>query len=214
MADENTDNPDNTGGGGGNEPTFQDSLGDHGTNEIFADLKDVGGLAGKAVELNTSLEELRANQPTVPENADGYTYEPADDALPVTDENLSALRDFALENKWSQETFLQALEVEQKISKDLVDAHNTKVEAATETLKKEMGDDFEPGKLLVEKVLTKFGGEGLKDRVSDLATDPDIYRLVHAFGKVLSPDVLENITVGGDGANNGKSTSEVLYDGK
>ena len=206
--------PGNTGDGTGDQAPFLETLGDHGTNEIFKDIADAPGLAGKTIELNTALEELRSNQPAIPENVDGYVYEPADGDIEIPESNMTALREFALEKKWSPETFSQALEIEQQISKGLVDAHNAEIEKKETTLKTELGEDYEPGKVLVQKALTKFGGDGIKDRVNDLAGDPDIFKLTLAFAKSISPDVLENVDIGTGGGGGTKSAADVLFDGK
>lgn len=206
------DTPGNT-GGGGDTPTFQESLGDHSSNELFTDIEDVGGLAGKALELSTSLEELRGSQPVVPESMDEYAYDVAEGASPYEDDTLATMKQFAHENKWSAETFKQALSIDQEMTKQAVEAHNTKIEEAQTALKKDLGDDFEPAQLLVKKVLVKFGAEGIKDRADDLAGDPDIFKLVHAFAKAVSPDTLEGITLGDSGGAK-PSPAKVLFNGK
>lgn len=202
--------PDNT----GDTPTFQESLGEHSSNELFADIEDVGGLAGKFIEINTNLSEAQANSPVVPESMDDYAFDVVEGATPYEESNLTAIKQFAHDNKWPAETFKQALQLDQEMSKQAVDAHNTKIEEAQTALKKEMGDDYEPGLELVKKVLGKFGADGLKERADDLASDPDIYALVHAFGKVISPDVLEGAGVGGSGGGAERSPAATLYDGK
>ncbi|MCK4782572.1 MAG: hypothetical protein KAV87_02395 [Desulfobacteraceae bacterium] len=203
-------NPGNT----GDTPTFQESLGEHSSNELFAGIEDVGGLAGKFIEINTNLTEAQANAPVVPESMDDYAFDVVEGAIPYEDGNLATIKQFAHENKWSAETFNQALQIDQEVTKQSVDAHNAKVEEAQTALKAEMGDDYEPGVELVKKVLGKFGAEGLQERADDLASDPDIFRLVHAFGKVISPDWLEGSGTGGGGGGAEKSAADVLFNGK
>lgn len=203
------DTPDNT----GDAPTFQESLGDHSSNELFTGMENVGGLAEKFIETNTTLAELQANQPVVPESMDDYAFDVLEGGIPYGEDNLTAIKTFAHENKWSAETFSQALKLDQEMTKQAVDTHNTKIEEAQTALKKDMGDNYEPGLQLVQKVLAKFGAEGLKERANDLASDPDIFRLVHAFGKAISPDVLEGVSGGGQGGEK-KSAADTLFDGK
>ena len=213
MANEGTGDPGNTGGAGeSNTPTFQESLGEHSENEIFTGIEDTGGLAAKTIELNTSLEELRG-QHVAPDKVEGYVFEEVEGSLPINEDSLVAVKQFALDNGWSNETFKQALQIEQEIGKGIVDAHNAKIDAATEGLKKEMGDEYEPNIELAKKVLNKFGSEGLRDRADDLASDPDILKLIVSFGKVISQDTLEGQGGGAQGGSE-KSVADKLYDGK
>lgn len=203
--------------GAGDIPEIGVLLGDHSTNELFSDVKDVGSLATMIIdnsktiaENNTALEELRANQPVVPESADDYAYEAGEKDIPLGDDDLTTLREFAHDKKWTANQFNEAVQIRNDLVNKAVDAHNVQIEEAQTALKKDMGDDYEPGVAMVKKVLATFGSEGLKDRADDLASDPDIFKLVHAFAKVVSPDVLEGRGAG-DFSGSEKTTAQKLY---
>lgn len=201
------DAPDNT---GGDVPEIGVLLGDHSTNEMFAGIENVGGLADKFIETNTALSELQANQPVVPESTDGYTYEAGEKDIPLGDEDLASVKAFAHENKWTADHFNQVIQLRNDLVSKEVETHNAKIEEAQTALKQEQGDSYEGNLLMVQKALKTFGAEGLKDRAGDLARDPDIYRLVLSFAKVVSPDVLEGQGSSGGGGGE-KTAAQKLY---
>lgn len=195
--------------GAGEVPEIGVLLGDHSTNELFAGVENVGSLADKFIENSNALSELQSSQPVVPESVDGYAYEPGENDIPLADEDLAGIKQFAHDNKWTADQFSQAIQMRNDLVNKAVEAHNTKVEEAITAQKAEQGDAYEGNLLMVQKALATFGSEGLKERAEDLAKDPDIYNLVLSFAKVVSPDVLENGV--GSGGGSEKTTAQKLY---
>ena len=198
MAEPGTSQGD-TGAGDG-DTSFLDGITDEAMrgNEIFKDFTDLDGLAKSHVGLNQELVDLKASQPTLPENADGYSFQ-AQDGTELDQEVMGQFRGLAFEHKLTPEQHAAVVNFDLARQAKLTADYNTLNQANVDALKAELGDGWDEALGKANEVLKKVpGGEKLME-ATPLDSHPALFTFMVWLGKHISEDVLESGGAGGDG---------------
>ena len=119
--------------------TFLDSLGEAAKdNALFTGMENAGQLATKAAELNTSLDELRAAQPKVPETAEGYTFE-APEGVELDPDGVKAFQEVAHKIKLDPEQAKELMTYDLQRQAVQVASEEAAAEKAIALMKEEFG---------------------------------------------------------------------------
>lgn len=195
-------------GGNGGDTSFLDGITDSAMrgNEIFKDFTDLDGLAKSHVDLNQQLVDLKASQPTLPENADGYSFQ-AQDGTELDQEVMGQFRGLAFEQKFTADQHAAVVNFDLARQAKLTVDYNKLNQDNVDALKAELGDGWDEALSKANEVLKKVpGGEKLM-KATPIEDHPALFEVMVWLGKHISEDVLESGSVSGDGDTRTKDES-------
>lgn len=209
MSDEDHSQGD-TGAADANDTSFLDSLGDDlKGNELFTEMDSAEKLGQSYSDLHKSHEELKSNQPEIPESADNYEFNvPEGITLEFDKDGVSEFGVEAHKAGFTQSQYDLAVSSALKRDQELLDNYNTQREEAVEGVKKEMGDKYDSNVELAKKAIRAAGQEAPAEDI-DLVTNPLFKSFLFLGGKI-SEDSLGEGTGGGAGGDADAAT--VLFD--
>lgn len=210
MSEENAAESQGYTGAEGSDSFLSDLVGENlASNEMLAgmELKSGGDFAQKYIDLHTSNEELKSNQPAgAPENGvEGYTFD-APEGVPVDEAAMGVFKDFALSKGMSNDMFQEIANFDVARTQQIQKALKEKAETGIAELKTEHGDNYEPMLNQINKVLLAVGGEDLVKRL-DAGNDPDFFKFMAKIGSMISEDSLERGS-GGDSGSDSRPKDE------
>jgi len=185
-------------------PTFQDTLGDHGSNEAFAEMKDVGNLAEAYLSNRSEMAELRDSMPQVPES-----YELEMEGL--DEDAVNSFKDVAKDMGLSQEQAAKVLDFNKQRLATLVEGAKEAEAKVEADLKSEWGGEFDKNLNLAKRAIDAFTDDNFKTFLEDtrLGSHPEMIKLFHNLGAKLSED-----TFSSDGTSNVSKDRKRASDGK
>jgi len=204
----------NTGGNDGGNESFLDSFSDKdlGGNELLTGY--TGDEGGGVEKLASDYVELKANQPSLPENAEAYTFEAPEGMDERIVEGYNGLKAVAHDAGITQEGYDAIVKFDQDRAASINNQIADLTEEAQTALKDEMGDKFEDNIASAEKVLDALGAKGLVEGAGkELVNNPELFKMLVKVAGAISEDKLS----GGNGptkqSNKGSDGQKVIqYD--
>ena len=197
-------------GDGGNE-SFLDSFTDKdlGGNELLTGY--TGDEGGGVEKLASDFVALKANQPSLPENAESYVFEAPEGMDERIVEGYNGLKAVAHDAGISQAGYDAIV----KFDQDRAAAINTQIADLTKeaetAVKDDMGDKFEENLGKADKVLDLLGAKGLTEGAgNELVHQTELFKMLVKVADSISEDKLS----GGNGptkqSNKGSDGQKVI----
>lgn len=205
----------NTGAGAGDGGTssFLDSMSeDMRGNAQFEGIDSADALGQKFLDMNTSFEELKSQQPAgAPEEISGYEFE-TPEGISFNEDESNAFKEYSKESGFSNDVYQKIMKFETDriaaSSKAATDKHAENITA----LKKEFGDKYDQALSVADKALQAspfakdlLGSDDPAEMTKILADSPLLFRVFNWIGTAISQDSLESGGRGGVGDSRQKN---------
>lgn len=173
-------------------PAFHETLPeDIRGNEALKEISDAPTLAQKYIE-------ARSKVPVVPGAANDYLFE-FPDGFSADENELTGFQELAHELGLTQDQYGKALNFQVQRELRIAEALNNQMAAsrtaAEDSLKKEWGVNYDQNLELAKQVFKRFSDDATTQFMEDtkFGNNPQVLRLFHQIGTVLSEDVLKSV---------------------